>query len=124
MTIIGYSLNDSIIILDRIRENRGKLPYATRKVVNDSINQTISRTVITSGTTLMAVAVMLVVGGEGIASFNYALLCGIVVGTFSSIAVAAPIVYTRRIPAAARAVLDSAEAREQGLSTRDRDETV
>lgn len=119
MTIIGYSLNDSIIILDRIRENRGRLPYATRKVVNDSINQTISRTVITSGTTLVAVLVMLVVGGEGIASFNYALFCGIVVGTFSSIAIAAPIVYTRRIPEAARAIMESAEARETGITTRE-----
>jgi len=119
MTIIGYSLNDSIIILDRIRENRGKLPYATRKVINDSINQTISRTVITSGTTLMAVVVMLIVGGDGLASFNYALFCGIVIGTFSSIAVAAPCVYTRRIPEAAKAIMDSAEAHEKGLATRE-----
>ncbi len=117
MTIIGYSLNDSIIILDRIRENRGKLPYATKKVINDSINQTISRTVITSGTTLMAVVVMLLVGGDGLASFNYALFCGIVIGTFSSIAVAAPCVYTKRIPVAVKSVMDAAEARESGLTT-------
>ncbi len=98
LTIIGYSLNDTIIILDRIRENRGKLAYASKDVVNLSINQTISRTLITSGTTLIALLVMFIIGGEGIASFTYALLCGVLIGTYSSIAVAAPLVYTAKIP--------------------------
>jgi SecD/SecF fusion protein len=102
LTIIGYSLNDTIIILDRIRENRGKLAYASREVVNLSINQTISRTVITSGTTLLALITMFLIGGEGIGSFTYALICGVIVGTYSSIAVAAPLVYTGKIPAAAQ----------------------
>ncbi len=97
LTIIGYSLNDTIVILDRIRENRGKLAYASRKVVNNSINQTISRTLITSGTTLLAVGIMYVVGGEGIRSFTFALLCGVVVGTYSSIAVASPLVYSAKM---------------------------
>lgn len=99
LTIIGYSLNDTIIILDRVRENRGKLAYVSREVVNSAISQTLSRTIITSGTTLMAVGVMFVIGGEGIASFTYALLCGIVVGTYSTVAVAAPMVYTKNVPA-------------------------
>ena len=110
LTIIGYSLNDTIVILDRIRENRGKLAYASRECVNNSISQTLSRTLITSGTTLVALSVMFVIGGEGIASFTYALLCGVVVGTYSSIAVASPMVFTKNIPAAARryAASDSA----------------
>ncbi len=98
LTIIGYSLNDTIVILDRIRENRGKLAYASETVINSSINQTLSRTLITSGTTLMALIVMFVLGGEAISSFTYALLCGVLVGTYSSVAVAAPLVFTRKIP--------------------------
>jgi len=96
LTIIGYSLNDTIVILDRVRENRGRLDYASADVVNLSINQTVSRTIITSGTTLVAVLTMYVQGGTGIRSFTYALLCGVVVGTYSSIAVAAPLVYSRK----------------------------
>ncbi len=112
LTIIGYSLNDTIIILDRIRENRGKLAYASKEVVNKSINQTFSRTLITSGTTLIALCVMFVIGGEGIASFTYALICGVLVGTYSSIAVAAPLVYTSKIPQAAKAFADRYGSRE------------
>ncbi len=96
LTIIGYSLNDSIIIMDRIRENRGKLDYASRRVVNLSINQTISRTVITSGTTLAAVLILYVAGGEGVRAFSFTLLVGVLVGTYSSIAVAAPFVWSAR----------------------------
>ncbi len=96
LTIIGYSLNDTIIIMDRIRENRGKLPYASREVINQSINQTISRTVITSGTTFLATLILYVFGGEGVRAFSYALLAGVVVGTYSSIAVAAPLVWSRK----------------------------
>lgn len=96
LTIIGYSLNDSIIIMDRIRENRGKLDYASSKVVNLSINQTISRTAITSFTTFFAVAILYFSGGEGVRSFAYALLVGVIFGTYSSIAVAAPLVWSRK----------------------------
>ena len=92
LTIIGYSLNDTIVILDRIRENRGKLPIPTADIVNRSINQTISRTVLTSVTTLLAVAIMYGAGGGGIRSFSYTLLVGLVVGTYSSVAIAAPLV--------------------------------
>ncbi|MEM8756720.1 MAG: protein translocase subunit SecD [Planctomycetota bacterium] len=94
LTIIGYSLNDSIIIMDRIRENRGKLDYASRRVVNLSINQTLSRTVITSGTTLLAVGILYTSGGEGVRAFSFTLLIGVIVGTYSSVAVAAPLVWS------------------------------
>ena len=92
LTIIGYSLNDTIVILDRIRENRGKLPVPNAKIVNRSINQTISRTVLTSFTTLIAVLIMYAEGGSGIRPFTFCLLTGLVVGTYSSIAIAAPLV--------------------------------
>lgn len=93
LTIIGYSLNDTIVILDRIRENRGKLAVTSLDVVNRSINQTISRTLLTSGTTLLAVIIMYIEGGTGIRPFTFAMLCGVVVGTYSSIGIAAPMVY-------------------------------
>lgn len=98
LTIIGYSLNDTIIVMDRIRENRGKLALATAEVVNRSINSTISRTLLTSGTTLMALTIMYFEGGTGIRPFAFAMLCGIIVGTYSSIGVAAPMVLTHRRP--------------------------
>ena len=96
LTIIGYSLNDTIIIMDRIRENRGKLPYANKRVINLSVNQTLSRTVITSGTTLFAVVVLYFMGGEGLRPFAYVLLVGMIVGTYSSVAVAAPLVWSKK----------------------------
>ncbi len=94
LTIIGYSLNDTIVILDRVRENRGKLPLPTAPIVNRSINQTISRTLLTSFTTLMAVAIMYAEGGGGIRPFTFCLLAGIIVGSYSSVAIAAPLVLT------------------------------
>ena len=95
LTIIGYSLNDTIIVMDRIREMRGRLPYATDKIINRSINMTISRTVITSGTTMLAVLILYIFGGDGVRGFAYAMLIGVGVGTYSSIAVAAPLVWQR-----------------------------
>jgi SecD/SecF fusion protein len=97
LTILGYSLNDTIIVMDRIRENRGKLPYASRKVINDAINQTISRTIITAGTTFLATMVLYIVGGEGVRVFAYTMLIGILVGTYSSIAVAAPLLWVKAV---------------------------
>jgi SecD/SecF fusion protein len=98
LTIIGYSLNDTIVILDRIRENRGKLPIPTPEIVNRSINQTISRTVLTSLTTLLAVGIMYAAGGSGIRPFAFCLLTGLVVGTYSSVAIAAPLVVRSEVP--------------------------
>jgi len=98
LTVIGYSLNDTIVILDRIRENRGKRPLPTQEIVNSSINQTISRTVLTSVTTLIAVIIIYWAGGGGIRPFAFALLIGIFVGTYSSVAIAAPLVFKGHSP--------------------------
>ncbi|MBC8310196.1 MAG: protein translocase subunit SecD [Phycisphaerales bacterium] len=98
LTVIGYSLNDTIVILDRIRENRGKLPLPTQEIVNHSINQTISRTVLTSVTTLIAVIIIYLAGGGGIRPFAFALIIGILVGTYSSVAIAAPLVFKGHSP--------------------------
>ena len=95
LTVGGYSLNDTIVLMDRIRENRGKSAEASGKMINDSINQVISRTLITSGTTMLSAFIIYAFGGEGVRSFAFALMVGIFVGTYSSIAVAAPIVWTK-----------------------------
>ena len=91
LTIIGFSMNDTVVVFDRIRENRGKFGHVSRDVVNDSINQTLSRTLLTGGTTILTIFVMYIFGGPGIHGFTFALLIGIVVGTYSSIAIASPI---------------------------------
>ncbi|RMF54730.1 MAG: protein translocase subunit SecF [Calditrichaeota bacterium] len=91
LTIVGYSLNDTIVVYDRIRENMKKRVTDYQAVVNSSINQTLSRTIITSGTTLLVVIILFFFGGEIIKDFALALLCGIVVGTYSSIFIASPI---------------------------------
>ena len=91
LTLIGYSMNDTIVVFDRIREN---LALSRREsltdVVNRSINQTLSRTVISSGLTFLTVLSLLVFGGSVLRGFSFALTVGIVIGTYSSIAVAAP----------------------------------
>lgn len=92
LAIIGYSLNDTIIIFDRIRENiRAKADMSLPKVINMSINQTLSRTILTSGTTLLVVLSLALLGGGVIHDFALALLIGISIGTYSSIFVASPI---------------------------------
>jgi SecD/SecF fusion protein len=91
LTIIGYSLNDTIVVFDRIRENRGKQIDVTRQIINNSLNQTLSRTILTSLTTFMVVLVMYIWGGAGLRGFTFAMLVGIVIGTYSSIAIAATI---------------------------------
>jgi preprotein translocase subunit SecF len=92
LAIIGYSLNDTIVVYDRIRENYGKhQKQGFHKVVNRSINETLSRTILTSGTTLLVVLALFVFGGGVIHNFAFALLVGILVGTYSSIFVASPV---------------------------------
>jgi len=89
LTIIGYSLNDTIVIFDRIRENllrRGKTPLV--ELINTSINQTLSRTLLTSGTTLLVVVALFFLGGAIIHDFSFALLVGVLIGTYSSIFIA------------------------------------
>ena len=90
LTIVGYSLNDTIVVFDRIRENRRPGRGTFDKIVNESINQTLSRTIITSLTTLLVVGSLFLFGGAGINDFAYTLLIGIVVGTYSSIFIASP----------------------------------
>ncbi len=91
LTLIGYSLNDTIVVFDRIRENRGKARVLNAQVITNSINQTISRTIMTSVTTFIVVLVMYIFGGPGLRGFTFAIGLGIIVGTYSSIAIAAPI---------------------------------
>jgi preprotein translocase subunit SecF len=92
LTIIGYSLNDTIVVYDRIRENIRRMPKEKLVVVvNNSINQTLSRTILTSGTTLLVVGCLFVLGGEVIHDFSFALIVGVLVGTYSSIYIASPI---------------------------------
>ncbi len=90
LTIIGYSLNDTIVVFDRIREVRGKAPQLTEDMVNTSINQTLARTLLTSLTTLMVVVILYFGGGQGIHGFAFALVVGVIVGTYSSVFVASP----------------------------------
>ena len=93
LTIVGYSLNDTIVVFDRIRENQGRFrKQALEWIMNLSITETLSRTLITSGTTLLVVTALLVLGGEIIFDFSFALLIGVLIGTYSSIYVASSFV--------------------------------
>jgi SecD/SecF fusion protein len=90
LTLLGYSINDTIVVYDRIRE-KYKKGALTAAVITNSINETLSRTLLTGVTTLLVVFVMYVFGGKGLRGFNFAMLFGIVIGTYSSIAISAPI---------------------------------
>jgi preprotein translocase subunit SecF len=93
LTLVGYSMNDTIVVFDRIRENvKGMRRTPLSEIANLSINQTLSRTILTSGLTFVTVACLFFLGGEVLRGFSFALVVGILVGTYSSIAVAAPIV--------------------------------
>ena len=103
LTIVGYSLNDTVVIFDRVREftNLFKTePYDS--VVNRSINTTLSRTIITSGTTLLVVVVLFIFGGEVLRGFAFAMIFGVVIGTYSSVYVATPVVVELQARMAAR----------------------
>ncbi len=116
LTLVGYSMNDTIVVFDRIRENlalsrRDKLP----DLVNRSINQTLSRTVMSSGLTFLTVLCLFVFGGEVLRGFSFALVVGITIGTYSSIAVAAPMLVAyqewraKRAPVGKRVALPAAK---------------
>ncbi len=93
LTLVGYSVNDTIVIFDRVRENlkqRRKEPLA--KVINDSINQTLSRTLISNGTTFLTVLGLFLFGGEVLKGFSFTMVVGIIVGTYSTIYIASPVV--------------------------------
>ncbi|RMF54627.1 MAG: protein translocase subunit SecF [Bacteroidetes bacterium] len=103
LTIVGYSLNDTVVIFDRIREYANLFKTeAYESMVNRSINNTLSRTLITSGTTLLVVITLFIFGGEVLRGFAFALIIGILIGTYSSIFVASPIVVELRQRANAR----------------------
>ncbi|MFM8422767.1 MAG: protein translocase subunit SecF, partial [Candidatus Fonsibacter sp.] len=92
LTILGYSINDTVIIYDRIRENLKKDSSSELSIlVNESLNNTLSRTLKTSGTTLLSIVAVLIFGGEVLRGFAFAITFGIIVGTYSSIYIASPI---------------------------------
>jgi len=94
LAVIGYSLNDTIVIFDRIRENFRLLRKTeTLTILNKSINQTISRTVITSGTTLLVLCALYFIGGKSLEGFSFALIIGVIIGTYSSIYVASTSIF-------------------------------
>ena len=93
LTIVGYSLNDTIVIFDRVRENVKSLKSSSMEsVINQSINDSLSRTIVTSLTTFLVVLILFLVGGEVIHTFSFAMIVGVIIGTYSSIFVASPIV--------------------------------
>lgn len=93
LTVVGFSVNDTVIVADRVRENRRKLSRATlADIINRSINETLSRTVLTTGTALLVILALLSLGGPAIRGFAFTLLAGITVGTYSSIFIALPVV--------------------------------
>ena len=91
LTLIGFSVNDTIVIFDRIREIKGKTPHLTPQIVNTAINQTLSRTILTSLTAWLVVVIMYFFGGEGLSGFSYALTIGFLSGTYSTVYIATPI---------------------------------
>lgn len=91
LTIIGYSLNDTIVIFDRLREIKGKSPHITYDMVNMSVNQTLSRTLLTAFTTLLVVAILYIFGGEGIHCFAFSFIIGVIAGTYSTVYIANPV---------------------------------
>lgn len=108
LTVIGYSINDTVIIYDRIREFMGLgTSHDLGKVFNEAINSTLNRTLITSGTTILVVVALLLFGGEVLRGFSFALLVGFVIGTYSSIFIAAPIVIDLHTPEAPKKVVDT-----------------
>ncbi len=102
LTIIGFSINDTIVIFDRIRELRGKSPDITKDMVNKAVNQTLGRTILTSGTVFIVTCILYFFGGEEIHPFSFAMLIGLISGTYSTVYIAAPIIlwFKKRQPKA------------------------
>jgi SecD/SecF fusion protein len=110
LTLIGFSVNDTIVIFDRIREIKGKTPYLTPEIINAAVNQTMSRTILTSLTAWMVVVIMYLFGGEGLQGFSFCLVVGFLSGTYSTIYIASPILIDwmrdpRRAPAKEKALV-------------------
>jgi len=99
LTIVGYSINDTIVVFDRIREIRGKSPELTATMINQAVNQTLSRTILTSTTVFLVTFILFFAGGEGVHAFSFAMMIGVLTGTYSSVFIAAPILLWFRRPA-------------------------
>jgi SecD/SecF fusion protein len=110
LTIVGFSINDTIVIFDRLRELRGKSPFVTAEMVDRAVNQTLSRTVLTTGTALLATLILYLFGGQGIHAFAFAMLVGLITGTYSTIYIAAPIVLWLQRRGAAAGSLSTARS--------------
>ena len=109
LTIAGYSINDTVVVFDRIRENLRKFKkMPLPQLLNDSINQTLSRTVITGGTTLAAVVALYALGGEVIRGFSFAIIWGLIVGTYSSVCVASPLLLYLNIKRGGKVIEEAA----------------
>ena len=94
LTVIGYSLNDTVVVFDRIREYRNiNTSWEITRVVNTALNSTLSRTLNTSFTTLLVLLTIFIFGGESIRGFMFALIIGVIIGTYSSVFVATPIMF-------------------------------
>lgn len=91
LTLVGYSVNDTIVVFDRIKEVRGKAEILTPEMINQSVNQTLSRTILASLTTFLVVFVLYAFGGEGVHLFAFVMVVGVIVGTYSSIYIASPL---------------------------------
>ncbi|HEY2828423.1 MAG TPA: protein translocase subunit SecD [Pirellulales bacterium] len=100
LTIVGYSINDTIVVFDRIREIRGKSPDLNAAMINQAVNQTLSRTILTSGTVFLVTFILYFFGGEGVHAFAFAMMIGVLTGTYSSVFIAAPILLWFKRPTA------------------------
>lgn len=129
LTLVGYSVNDTIVVFDRIREVRGKNPLLTPQMINDSINQTLSRTVLASLTTFLVVAVLYWLGGDGVHLFAFVMVVGVLIGTYSSIYIASPLLLilgegtpATAAPQATEAERDAARSKAQQSDDADAEE--
>jgi len=100
LTIVGYSLNDTIVIFDRLREIRGKNPLVTKELINLTVNQVLGRTLLTAFTVFITVVILYVLGGEGIHGFAYCMVIGSIAGTYSTVYIASPLVlvFMKHVP--------------------------
>jgi SecD/SecF fusion protein len=103
LTIVGYSLNDTIVIFDRLREIRGKNPLVTKDLINMTVNQCFGRTLLTAFTVFITVVILYVFGGEGIHGFAFCMVVGSIAGTYSTVYIASPLVlfFMKHAPAVA-----------------------
>jgi SecD/SecF fusion protein len=118
LTLVGYSVNDTIVVFDRIREVRGKNPALTPQIINDSVNQTLTRTILASTTVWLVVIVLYIWGGEGVHLFAFVMVVGVVVGTYSSIYIASPLLLIFGEGRVSQSQLDRAAAHTAGTQAK------